>query len=219
MCDEFYEKSSELSITAIIESIESGLKDNPGDADLRSQLAEALHYAGRLEEAIIIYTELLESGYQLPDADIHHALANLLYRQAERDNRLCTNYEAIMGLYRIGNLVSPHFAARGHLDMARILRKCGRFEESACEYREALTLKPYTDRELEYAQMLSETGQHAEALPIFRKHSSKLRSWDSLYYYYIQTLKATGHNEEADALLFDIRISPPPLPKDSRNSP
>ena len=122
------------------------------------QRALKYHQAGRLPQAEAVYRQILQVAPDHPDALY---LCGLAVHESERS-------EAAVGLIEKAIRVNP--SGPFHYTLGNVLRKLGRLDEAAGNFREALRFTPsMVDAHLGLGNMLKTQDKYDEAVEHFRK--------------------------------------------------
>jgi tetratricopeptide (TPR) repeat protein len=182
-----------------ISEFETALRSNPGAANARIGLGNALAGSGRLAEAAAQFELVLQAHPE--NADAHINLGNVL-------TQLGRGPEAIVH-YREAIRLKPDGAA-AHVDLGRALRSVGDGSEAIAEYEAALRLAPDTPEVLNsLATVYFRLGRIAEAVARYRE-ASGLRPDSATYHANLGTaLTSAGNLDDAIAQFRTaIRLAP-----------
>ncbi len=205
----------------------------PANANARNNLGNALADAGRLDEAVAEYEELLRLSPQMPDAryNLGLALATLgraaeAVPQLEESLRLRPDHapaevtlgNALTDLGRFAEAI-PHFEAALRLDpslgkirhnLGMALARAGRFSEAVTLYTTILQDGP-GDAETHYnlGNVLRDAGRPADAVPCFQAAVRLNPAHASAHYNLGNALLVLGRLPEAiEAYTNALRVRP-----------
>ncbi len=181
------------------------LELNPKNATVHSTLGVALARQGKLDEAIVHFTEAVHLNPS--DVDAHYSLGQAMARQGNPD-------EAIRHFSAVLRLKPDHATAHGYL--GSIMFAGGMLNEAAFHLSEAVRLDPnYADAHYNISQVMFLQGKFDEAIG----HLSqviRLKPDDAQAHYKLalalaqqgQTDQAVTHYSKAVTLKPDVDTSP-----------
>jgi len=154
------------------------------------QQALAHHQAGRMQQAEVLYRQVLAAEPLNPDA--LHLLGVLAYQAGQ--------LAAAVDLIARAVAVNPAFA-QAHYNLGIALKDQGRLEEAASAYRRAIAVQPdYADAHDNLGNVLADLGRPGEAVPCYRQ-AIALRPGNPVTLNNIGiALKQTGQLQEAATL-------------------
>ena len=137
----------------------SGTGFDPASAARTVQAARAHHQAGRLQQAEILYQQVLRADPRHPDA-LH--LMGLMAHQLG-------NHEKAVAL--IGKAIQSRGTDPGyHTNLGTAYKALNRFDEAIASWKKALALNPqFVDAMLNLGIALHDKGEVDEAVALFRK--------------------------------------------------
>jgi len=167
---------------------------HPGDTDILFALGGVLEQAGKYEEAMVRYREVI--GRRPDFAPAHNALADLLEESGQEAAALAQYRQALA--LEPGN---PHL----HYNLAAALEDAGQSREANAEFHEALRLKPdFTEAREALKREATPAHPARSAPPLIAPYTSPSA----------ETLLQTGRLKEAEAA-FHVIIARQPRNADA----
>jgi tetratricopeptide (TPR) repeat protein len=121
--------------------------------------AIALHQAGRLQEAEMIYQSILQQQPKHPDA--LHLLGVIAFQSGKNEVAVDLMKQAIVN--------QPDFT-QAHNNLGNALKELGQYEEAISHYKRALSLQPdYAVAHNSLGVAFQDLNRHAEALSLYDK--------------------------------------------------
>ena len=161
----------------------------PNDADVHSNLGNALRALGQLEGAMASYQRAL--GIKPDYADAHSNLGNTL--------RDLGQFEGAAVSYQRALEINPDFA-EAHYNLGNALRDLGQLENAVACYRRALEIKPdFPEAHFNLGNALQELGQLNDAVASYHRALEIKPDYAEVHFNLGATLKDLGQLNDAVA--------------------